>query len=113
MREICAGLRAQVQKALEPFITIRGTHIHSGRLRHSDPQLVRLSYLELFVNDLGITNLCNEYEQAAAEAQEWLIQQIDHSTTLAWTLLDSTCHVLAEGIITENGWLIVPTNYKD
>jgi len=113
MREICTGLRAQVQKALEPLIKIRGTHVHSGRLRHSDPQLVRLSHLELFVDDLGITDFSNEYEKAATEAKEWLIQQTDHFTTLAWTLLDSTCHVLAEGIITENGWLIVPTNYKD
>lgn len=113
MREICAGLRTQVQKTLESLIKIRGSHVHSGRLRHSDPQLVRLSHLELFVEDLGITDLSGEYAKAAIEAREWLIQQTDHFTAVAWTLLDSMCHVLGEGIITENGWLIVPTNHKD
>ena len=113
MREICTNLRAEAQKILQPLIKIRGAHVHSGRLRHSDPQLVRLSHLELFFNDLGITDLSGEYEKATNEARYWLIQQTDHFTKIAWTLLDSTCHVLAEGIVTENGWLIVPTNYKD
>ncbi|SRR6266498_3591145 len=113
MREICTNLRAEAQKILQPLIKIRGAHVHSGRLRHADPQLVRLSHLELFVNDLGITDLSGEYEKATNEARDWLIRQTDHCTKVAWTLLDSTCHVLAEGIVTKNGWLIVPTNYKD
>lgn len=113
MREICTGLRAQVQRQLEPLIKVRGAHVHSGRLRHSDPQLVRLSHLALFVDQLGITDLAAEYEKAATEAQEWLTQQTDYFTTLAWTLLDSTCSVLSAGIVTDNGWLIIPKNYKD
>ena len=111
-QEICAGLREQVQKALDPLIKIRGTHVHSGRSRHFDPQLVRLSHLELLVTGLGMGELSSELDEATIEAKDWLQNQTDYFTELAWTLLDSTSHVLAAGIITDNGWLIVRTNYK-
>jgi hypothetical protein len=113
MQQICEGIRDKIQKALDPLIKIRGTHVHAGRLRHADPQLVRLSHLELLVNGLGISELSAERDKAASEASEWLTQQTDYFTELAWTLFDATCHALAAGIITDNGWLIVPTNYKD
>lgn len=112
LQQICAGIREQVQKSLDPLITIRGTHVHSGRSRRFDPQLVRLSLLEFFVTSFGMTELTSERDNAVLEAQEWLTQQTDYFTEVAWTLLDGACHVLAEGIITDNGWLIIPTNYK-
>jgi hypothetical protein len=113
VRKICGGIREQVQEALEPLIKIRGSHVHTSRSRHSDPQLVRLAHLELLVSGLGIDELSDERKKASHEARQWLIQQTDYYTKLAWTLLDSTCEVLAVGIVTENDWLIVPVNYKD
>ena len=59
-----------------------------------------------------MTELSIERDKAVLEAQEWLRQQTVYFTQVAWTLLDGACHVLAAGIITDNGWLIVPTNYK-
>lgn len=111
--EICGQARQAVLDALKPLVKIRGMHVHEERQRHLDPQLVRLSHLELIVVGLGADELVAERDQAIVEAEEWLRNQAEYCARTSWVLLDGVCEVLAKGIVTDNGWLIVPTNYKD
>ena len=40
-------------------------------------------------------------------------QEVELCETPGWGNFDSVCQVLNEGVVTENGRLIVPTSYKD
>lgn len=113
LQEVCGQCRNLLEKELGSITRIRGAHVHAGRSRYSDPQLVRLLHLDFLVNGAGIIIHRGDLDRAAIEARKWLIEQTDYFTELAWRLFDGVCEVLAEGIITSNGWLIVPTNFKD
>lgn len=113
LKEICPELIENTKTILDPFIQIRGEHVHTVRSRHVDPELVRLRSLEIFITGFGRDDLRDNYLASIAETKEWLTKQIEHCRDTCWQILDSTCDVLAEGIITDNGWLIVPTNHKD
>jgi hypothetical protein len=112
-KAVCTEIRKMIDEQLASVRKVRGSHVHQTRLRHSDPQLVRLANLELLVTGLGDLSLAEERKKAIEEAKIWLLQQVDYFTESSWTILDATCAVLADGIVTENDWLIVPTNYKD
>jgi hypothetical protein len=113
IRELCPQLIEKAKTFLEPFIQTRGTHVHAQRSRYSDPELIRLRSLEIFVVGFGRDDLQNDFVASIAETKEWLTKQIEHCRETCWQILDSICDVLAEGIITDNDYLIVPSNHKD
>jgi len=113
IKEICAQSQAIIDKELAPFINVRGSHVHKARSQHSDPQIVRLAHLDLLARDLNQSEFLAERAAAIKEGIEWVLQQISYCANLAWTISDGICDVLSDGIVTENGWLIVPTNHKD
>ncbi|MQP76361.1 hypothetical protein CQ393_10725 [Stenotrophomonas sp. MYb238] len=110
---VCKDLREFAEKQLAPFITTRGEHVHSRRYRNSDPELARLSALDLSINALGQSELKPLREEAVQAATAWLFKQTDLAAEICWGLFDGTCMVLAEGIVTENDWIIVPIPFKD
>ncbi len=111
--EICKQLRAFSDDQLGPFITTRGEHVHSRRYRSIDPELARLGILDVSINSLGQEELRPVREKAVETAIAWLFKQIDRVSEICWGLFDGTCMVLAEGIVTENGWIIIPIPFKD
>lgn len=110
---ICKQLREYAEHQLAPFITTRGEHVHSRRYRSVDPELARLGILDVSINSLGQSELKPLRDEAIQAATAWLFKQSDRAAELCWALFDETCMVLAEGIITENDWIIVPIPFKD
>ena len=113
IKKLCPELIQKAKTFLEPFIQTRGAHVHTERSRHSDPELVRLRSLDIFVNGFGREDLREEFVGSITDTRDWLVKQIEHCREACWQLLESICEVLAEGMITDNDWLIVPTNHKD
>jgi hypothetical protein len=110
---ICSEIREFVLKTLKPVIGVRSTHVHNVRKRHIDPELARLDTLNVFIDVLGAAELEPRRVRAIAAATEWLLRETKGVTEICWTLFDGACEVLAEGIVTDNDWLVVPMNYKD
>jgi hypothetical protein len=110
---VCKELRELIEKQLAPFITTRGEHVHSRRYRSTDPELARLGILDVSINSLGQDDLKPAQAEAIRAATAWLFKQTDRAAEICWELFDGACMVLAEGIVTENDWIIVPIPFKD
>jgi hypothetical protein len=110
---VCKELRESAETQLAPFITTRGEHVHSRRYRSIDPELARLGVLDVSINSLGQDELKPVRDEAIQTATAWLFKQTDRAAEICWALFDGTCMVLAEGIVTENDWIIVPIPFKD
>lgn len=110
---VCASLRKFVNDQLSAIISARGTHVHQHRHRRNDPELGRLAIVNTYVVALDRKDLIPERDKAIDKARTWLLTQVDHFCATCWATLDGVCSVLAEGIITENDWVIVPLPFKD
>jgi hypothetical protein len=110
---VCKELRDCAEQQLAPFIKARGEHVHSRRYRNNDPELARLRILDVSINALGQTELKPVRDEAIQAAADWLFKQTDRAAEICWALFDGACMVLAEGIVTENDWIIVPIPFKD
>lgn len=113
IQRVCSELQALSEQQLAPFIAARGEHVHSRRYRRVDPELARLSVLDAAINCLGQSELESARNEAIQASTIWLFKQVGLASETCWTLFDSTCMVLAEGIVTDNGWIIVPIPFKD
>ncbi len=106
-------LRQLISASLGAIVTVRGNHVHHRRHRHTDPELARLTTLTACIEGMGIEELTEQREKSVTEAKAWLMRQVDHYGNTCWALLDGLCMVLNEGIVTEDGALIVPAPNRD
>ena len=111
--EVCKQLRAFIDEHLSPFISSRGRHVHERRYRNIDPELARLAVLNTSIDILDQKDLIETREKAIDEARDWLFRQTDKAAEACWVAFDGACQVLAEGIVTDNDWIIVPLPFKD
>ena len=111
--EVCESLRKLVFEQLGDLVETRGSHVHQRRHRHADPELARLATLNTYIDAMGHKDFVGEREKAIDEARAWLFKQLEYYGGKCWEVFDGVCMVLAEGIITENDWVIVPIPFKD
>ena len=102
-----------VKKELEPLISDRGAHVHQRRHRLADPELARLTQLDVMIDILGHTDLGPVREQARKDSKKWLATQLRHYSDLCWHLFDEVCRGFSEGILLEIDKIIVPSHLKD
>ena len=113
IKQICPEARGEAFKLLEPFIKVRGGHVHEARSNNTDPEIIKLSMLSLYYEEMGRKDLEQDLIESYASSLEWFNGQINLCIEMVWEIVDSICSVLSEGLITTNEWVIVPTNYKD
>lgn len=102
-----------VKNGLEPLINTRGIHVHQQRLRQIDPELARLTQLDLMIDILGHTDLIPVREQARKDSAKWLATQLGHYSDLCWHFFDEVCRGFSDGILLEIDRIIVPSHLKD
>jgi len=110
---VCKSIQDFMNQQLGPFIQTRGKHVHERRYRNIDPELARLAILNTYIDVIGQKEFAPKRKEATDEARDWLFKQTDQARNTCWAVFDGTCQVLAEGIITENDWVIVPLPFKD
>ncbi|MEZ5462933.1 hypothetical protein [Dokdonella sp.] len=113
LAKLVPELRQLIRASLGAMVTVRGNHVHHRRHRNTDPELARLTMLTACIEGMGIEELAEQRKKAVTEAKAWLMRQVDHYGNTSWTLLDGLCMVLNEGIVTEDGTLIVPAPNRD